>query len=380
MCARPPSFRWLRRSDCSPSSNLPTPLRFHPGWRYRSLPTFHPKPSEQCARPGQSRGRDFCPGGKRRCSSAELSCASRSPAVQPPRAPLQKSWFPVDLTLVNASIFNLPSSHRADVIVHGCSRDLQLWRPPGPDRTLWEEYGDNLQDVLDGERARLDGGQLEPGATLRLHPGNLHCDFLLLCALRSPHGETTQADAPNEGLIEQGARKALEFAGERAVARVAFPALGAGPGAAEAPARMAAVVRAAHAYKQACFEAGRPAGIEEVVVCDASGANVSRAKRLVARLARTAPAPAQAGAAPAAAPRKRKAATTRKDRGTKLDAEELAQARASASAYDRSRMYVVDEWLIHPKFGAGKVTEVDPERRIKVVFEDGKARVMIHAR
>lgn len=285
----------------------------------------------------------------------------------------------MDITLLNASIFHLPSSHRADVIVHDGPRDLRLWRPPGPDRDLWEAYGDDLQDVLDKERTGLDADVLAPAAVVRIHPGKLHCDFLLLCATREPHGDARQAGAPGDALIEQAARQALEFAGRQHVARVAFPALGAGPEALEVPARMAAVVRAAHAYKQACFTEGRPAGIEEVVVCDASGSAVSRTKHLVARMARTAAAPQ------AAEPAKRKTATRRTATGRgprkpSLDAGELSHARATASAYDRTRMYGAGDWFIHPKFGAGQVREVDPEGRVKVLFEDGKERTMLHAR
>lgn len=284
----------------------------------------------------------------------------------------------MDITLLNASVFTLPSSHRADVVVHGGPRDLQLWRPPGPDRDLWEAYGEDLQQVLDKELDGLEGGELAAGGVVRVHPGKLHCDFLLLCGTRDPHGDASQSPAPDAAAVETAARNALEFIGRVGVTRVALPALGAGPDALDAHDRLAAVVRAADAYKQACFKEGRTTGIDEVVVCDASGTAVTRAKRLVARLAKAAAAPKAAPAKKKKATRKR--ATTTRSKTPQLDPAELAEARASAAAYDRTRTYVENDWFMHAKFGAGQVREVDHEGRVKVLFEDGKERTMLHAR
>lgn len=283
----------------------------------------------------------------------------------------------MDITLLNASVFSLPSSHRADVIVHGGPRDLSLWRPPGPDRDLLEAYGEDLQQVLDKERDGLEGSDMGEAGVARIHPGKLHCDFLLLCATREAHGEEAQSNAPDEAHIELCTRNALEFIGRVGVTRVAIPALGAGPESLDAPGRLAAVVRAADAYKQACFKDGRATGIDEIIVCDPSSTAVTRTKRLVTKLAKAAAAPAKKKKATKKATKKR---ATARSKVPKLDPEDVAEARASADAYDRTRTYIEEEWFMHPKFGAGQVQEVDPEGRVKVLYEDGKERTMLHAR
>jgi O-acetyl-ADP-ribose deacetylase (regulator of RNase III) len=298
----------------------------------------------------------------------------------------------VDITLLQASVLHLPSSKRASAIVYDGTQDLGLWRPPNPDRDLWDAYGDELRSVLDKERKRLPGGSLETGGLLRLHPGKLHCDFLIWVASRPPHGETSASGAPSVEVVQDITRRVIEFVAQQDVVRVAFPALGAGRGEAPVPERMAAIVRAVAAYKEACFAAERPTHIEEVIVCDASSANVAKAKRMVERLARTGyvePAPA-----PAAAPRTREttssgsrrassaksaeAGTRRK--GVRLRPEDIAAARARSQPYDRSRHYMEGDFFIHPTFGVGQVQVVKPERMVVVLFENGEERTMIHAR
>lgn len=284
----------------------------------------------------------------------------------------------VDITLVQAPVFKLPTAQRAAAIVYDGTTDMQLWRPPGPDRDLREAYGDGLQDALDKERERI--GDLEPGTAVRLHPGKLHCNFLIWVAGRPAHGDERPSAAPDIAAIEGLAKAALEFASERGVVRVAFPGLGAGRGEAENHERVAAVVRAANRFKEACFNAGRPAGIEEVLVCEASGASIAKAKRLVARLARSA-----AVEPTASKPRERRTTTSmRKPRVPKAppgpSADEIERARGFAEAYDRTHEYVPGEWLIHPNFGIGRVESADPERRIRIVFEGGAEKTLIHAR
>ena len=284
-------------------------------------------------------------------------------------------------------MLHLPSSKRASAIVYDGTSDLGLWRPLGPDRELWDAYGEELRTMLDKERKRLPGRQLAPDGMLRLHPGKLHCDFLIWAASRPPHGETEPSAAPSVAEVEKLARRVVEFVAQHDVVRVAFPALGAGRNEAPAVERMAAIVRAVSAYKEACFAAERPTHIEEVVVCDPSSANVAKAKRMVERLARAGyaePAPA-----PAAAPRTRERAASaarsgeggsRKRGAPKLRSEDVAAARARSGMYDRSRLYNEGEFFIHPTFGVGQVQIVKPERMVVVLFENGEERTLIHGR
>ena len=290
--------------------------------------------------------------------------------------------------MLQSSVFHLPSGKRASAIVYDGTSDLGLWRPPGPDRDLSDVYGDELRAVLDKERKRLPGQVLAPDGVLRLHPGKLHCDFLIWAASRPPHGDTESSAAPNAEAIGEVARRVIEFVAQHDVVRVAFPALGKGRGEAPVADRMAAIVRAVAAYKEACFVAERPTHIEEVIVCDPSSANVAKAKRMVEKLARAgyAEAPAPAPAAPAAREKKRAAAPrtaadgARKRGAPRLRPDDIAAARARSNMYDRSHVYMEGEFFIHPTFGVGQVQVVKPERMVVVLFENGEERTMIHAR
>ena len=269
------------------------------------------------------------------------------------------------------------------------TQDLGLWRPPNPDRDLWDAYGDELRSVLDKERKRLPSHSLAIGELLRLHPGKLHCDFLIWVAGRPPHGETSSSPAPGVDVVQEIARRVIEFCAQQDVVRVAFPALGAGRGEAGVPERMAAIVRAVAAYKEACFAAERPTHIEEVIVCDASSANVAKAKRMVEKLARTGfveppPAPAAPRAPERTSSGRRSASKasgeTPRRKGVRLKPEDVAMARARSQPYDRSRHYLEGEFFIHPVFGVGQVQVVKPERMVVVLFENGEERTMIHSR
>ena len=295
----------------------------------------------------------------------------------------------MDILLLQASVLHLPSSKRASAIVYDGTQDLGLWRPPNPDRDLWDAYGDDLRAVLDKERKRLSRSGLATGELLRLHPGKLHCDFLIWVASRPPHGETEAAPAPSVETVQDIARRVVEFVAQQDVVRVAFPALGAGRGEAPVAERMAAIVRAVAAYKEACFAAERPMHIEEVIVCDASSANVAKAKRMVEKLARTGYAePPPAPAAPRVAERTASSGSKRatkpaegaRRKGSRLRPEDVALARARSAPYDRSRHYIEGEFFVHPTFGVGQVQVVKPERMVVVLFENGEERTMIHAR
>jgi hypothetical protein len=148
---------------------------------------------------------------------------------------------------------------------------------------------------------------------------------------------------------------------------------------------MAAVVRAAAAYKEACFAAERPTHIEEIIVCDPSSANVAKTKRMVERLARARyEEPAAVRPKPRAATSAGRRATgdapPRKRGAPKLRPEDIAAARARSAPYDRSRLYNEGEFFIHPTFGVGQVQTVKPELMVVVLFEHGEERTMIHGR
>lgn len=295
----------------------------------------------------------------------------------------------MDILLLQASVLHLPSSKRASALVYDGTVDLGLWRPPGPDRDLWEAYGDELRAVLDKERKRLPGQVLPPNGVLRLHPGKLHCDFLIWVGGRPAHGETEAAAAPNIEQISEMTRKVIEFVAQHDVVRVAFPALGKGRGEAPVVDRMVAIVKAVAAYKEACFQAERPTHIEEVVVCDPSSANVAKAKRLVEKLAKAGyaeptpppPPPAASTRAPRSSASPRSSSEGGRKRGApRLNPDDVARARTRAPAYDRSHHYGEGDFFIHPSFGVGQVKIVKPERMVVVLFEDGQERTMIHAR
>ncbi|MGD8863771.1 MAG: hypothetical protein PVI30_27405 [Myxococcales bacterium] len=293
----------------------------------------------------------------------------------------------MDITLINASVFELPVSRRAGAIVYDGTRDLSLWRPPGPDRELLYAYGDTLQSVLDKEQGQVPGGELDAGEARRLHPGKLRCDYLIWVGGREPHGETESSPAPPLDEIERMATSALELAARHDTVRVAFGPLGDGQGAAPTADRLAAVVRGADAFRKARRSAGRASSVEEVLVCARSATEVAKAKRLVARVARQVAAP---NPEPARAPtRTRRSASggsgksraSSKSRTPQLDPAELTAARARADAYSPQAVYSEGDWFVHPKFGVGQVRRVlGPERMIYVLFEDGQERRLVHAR
>ncbi len=291
----------------------------------------------------------------------------------------------MDLVLLSAALYELPASQRAGAIVYDGTIDLGLWRPPGPDRELLAVYGDGLTAALAKERAQLSGGRLALGQAIRLHPGKLRCDYLIWVGSRPPHAQTAPAPAPTLETIEQCVRGALALAAKHGTLRVAFGALGAGPGAAEASERIVSAVRAADSFRAACLQQGSAVAVEEVLVCAPNVADVAKARRATARLTRE---PAAARPLPAAAAPQRRTAPSaprtggRHVRGKrKLDPVELAAARVRAAPYDRSHAYHAGEWFLHPTFGAGQVQAVlGPERMVTALFEDGEERRLIHAR
>ena len=291
----------------------------------------------------------------------------------------------MDVTLLSSSVFDIPSSRRVGAIVHDGARDMRLWRGPGWDREVAEHWGGGLQDALKAERDKL-GRDLELGELVRVHPGRLHCDMLLWVATRDPEPGVERRPAPDAETLERVVHRALEFAASRSVERIAFPAIGEGPGELEPAERLAIVVRAAHDYEDRCFKAGRAPVVEEVLVCDPRPRAMSDARRSVARLASAAsPEAAPTEATPARTTSRRRVAsggarTRRKPTAPKLPPDEVTRARVRADPYDRSRTYGAGDWFVHPKFGVGRVETVTQEGHIEVLFEDGQQRKMLHAR
>lgn len=291
----------------------------------------------------------------------------------------------MDIVILQSSAYELPTSRRVGVIVHDGTTDLRPWPGPGPDKELTFAYGQaELTRVLETERQSA-GGEVPVGTVVRLHPGKLHCDFLLWAASRGPEQAGIQAPAPDRDTLKTLVRSALEFVSSRNVIRVAFPALGAGPGAVDDGERLAIIAKACSAYYEDCLANGKPNTIEEVLVCDARLSVVSSARKLASSVAK-APAPEKPlpGAAPAKeakpakekAPRSTKKASPRKAR---LEEREISHARAHSQPWDRASIYKVGDYFIHAKFGVGRVQETTIDQFIVVLFEDGETRRIVHA-
>jgi O-acetyl-ADP-ribose deacetylase (regulator of RNase III) len=291
----------------------------------------------------------------------------------------------MDIFWANAALLSLPSSQRVEVLVHDGSTDLQLWPGPGPDRVLLDAYGPGLRAALDAQRDK-HAGQLELGEAARLHPGKLHCNYLLWVATRGPEVDAQQSDAPSLKQLESAVERVLEIAGSNGSVSVGFGALGDGPKAAPPEERLAAIVRAAHRYHEQSLAKGRPARVEIVRVCDPRAGVTASARRLVGRLAQSAPepvAPRVVESGPPArklASKPRTAATGARKRATEtLSVSDVAERRVTSRPYDRSHRYRAGEWFVHAKFGVGQVKTVTPDGAIDVLFEDGSTKKMLHA-
>lgn len=292
----------------------------------------------------------------------------------------------MDLSLVQANTYELPTSRRVGVIVHDGTTDLRLWPAPGPDRDLLSAYGPDLPRNLEAERNRA-GGALAMGSLLRLIPGRLHCDYLLWVATRGPEDRGTQAPAPDKETIEAAVRAVLEYVRERHVVRVAFPALGAGPGQLDDAERLAIIARTCTKHYEENLATGRSTGVEEIVLCDQRLSVVTTARRLVGQLAKLAvdtPARVPQSSPP---PRAKSGgggggakATAAKRGAPRLEPGEVQRARAVARPWDRAVRYGMNDFFIHAKFGVGKVVDLTPDGFIVCLFEDGETRKLIHAK
>ncbi len=296
----------------------------------------------------------------------------------------------MDIFWANAALLSLPSSQRVEVLVHDGSSDLRLWPGPGADRDLSEAYGPGLREALDAQRLKA-GGSVAIGEAVRIHPGKLHCNYLLWVVTRGPEQNGQRADAPKKELIEQVVVRCLEIASGNLSISVGFNALGDGPNAAAPEDRLAAVVRAAHRYQESSYATGKPARVEIVRVCDPRSGVTAAARRMVGRLAHAAPDPLPSPKLDSSAERSpKKTLAMGKSRSTgaaskprrgyeQLDEREVAQARVTGKPYDRSHRYQEREWFVHARFGVGQVRRVTPEGSIEVLFEDGSLKKMLHA-
>jgi O-acetyl-ADP-ribose deacetylase (regulator of RNase III) len=288
----------------------------------------------------------------------------------------------MDVLLIQSSVLQLPSSRRVDAVVHDGTTDLRLWPGPGADRELLDAYGDDLPKVL--ERERAEHGVITVGEMVRLHRGKLHCDYLLWVATRLPEEKGIQAPAPNETTLREAVLGALRFSADRHVKRIAFGLLGAGPNALDETDRLVILARASNAYYDECFQAGKPSGIEEVLICHASSSRIAAARRLlgktVSAVQELPKRDDEKEKKPRTSTRPDKPRATRKSAAPKLDELEIGKARASAGPYDRARTYAVGDWFVHSKFGVGRVQELTPEGFIAVLFEGGDIRRLLHSR
>ncbi|MFT3922348.1 MAG: macro domain-containing protein [Myxococcales bacterium] len=267
---------------------------------------------------------------------------------------------------------------------------MRLWPGPGPDRSLLDAYGPGLREALEKQREK-SGGHLPIGEVVRIHPGKLHCNYLLWAVTRGPEQNAQQADAPGLDVIEKVVLRCLEIAAGNNSVSIGFGALGDGPKAVAPEERLATIVRAAHRY----HESSRAARIEIVRVCDARSGVTASARRLVGRLAQTAPEPppsVREALAGSSSPAKKtltgsrmarpNMATVSSKRGRlpeTLDAAEVATRRVTATPYDRAHRYKEGDWFVHPRFGVGQVKRVTPEGAIDVLFEDGTIKKMLHS-
>jgi hypothetical protein len=295
----------------------------------------------------------------------------------------------MDVKLLHSSVYDLPSQLRVGVIAHDGAADMQLWPGRGPDGDLKEVWGAGLQDALDVERKQVPGRELPVPGLIRVVRGRLHCDFLLWIATRPPEHEMEREPAPSLDVIRDVVVRALAFVAERNVERIAFPALGEGPGAADRVDRLAAIVEAAHAYHEKCVAEGRAPVVEEVLVCEPLGQYfraASNRTRALARVSTPVAAPSAESAPKAPASGGRRASSTGRAKASSsrrkaaLDEDEVARRRATAGRYDMKQGYASGDWLVHPKFGVGRVEEVPEAQKMIVLFEDGERRQMVHGR
>jgi hypothetical protein len=119
--------------------------------------------------------------------------------------------------------------------------------------------------------------------------------------------------------------------------------------------------------------------IEHVHLCAPARDAHREATKRIGKLAKSAEPERRA----TAAAKKKAPAKARKPGGSRvrgLDADDVARARTTAGPYSMKRQYSVGEWLVHSKFGVGRVEASNAEGAIDVLFEDKATRKMVHGR
>jgi O-acetyl-ADP-ribose deacetylase (regulator of RNase III) len=295
----------------------------------------------------------------------------------------------MDISLVRASIYDLPSRQRLDALVYDGSSDMQLWPGRGADFDLDERFGGRLQEALDAEIRQLPDRTLPLFEVVRVVRGRLHCDFLAWVATRPPQTGVRPEPAPDAAGIAKAVKASLQFASSRHVKRIGFSAMGAGPGELPAADRLIAVIRAAHEYEEECAAAGLATGVDEVLVCETLGSVYQKVANAVRDLAKIDNLVAQQASVRAATIKRDtsrsssagRKATTRK--GQKLAAPEVDAHRHNATPYSPRVRFTAGDWITHSRFGIGRVEEVTPgdsTEQARVLFEDGVERRLVHAR
>ncbi|MEM7607954.1 MAG: hypothetical protein AAF411_21590 [Myxococcota bacterium] len=288
----------------------------------------------------------------------------------------------MEVTLLNRSPYTIPSKQRVDAIVFDGDADMQLWPGPGHEAELKEHYGDGLQRALDAELRQVPRRLLEIPSVIRVSPGRLHCNFLGWIATRSPSAGRERSPAPSIDVIREGVRLALEFASKRDVERIAIGTLGAGPNEAPRLERMVAIAEAAQAWADARYKRGERTPIEEVFVCEPSGAIYRQLKtrtRDFASAPEAPPAPKRAAAPRRRSATKSKAKSTAKKKVAGLTSVEVLAHRGAAK-YSMRTTYAEGDFFLHPKFGVGKVLSLPAAGQIECAFEDGSTRKLVHGR
>lgn len=292
----------------------------------------------------------------------------------------------MDITLQRYSLYDLPSQQRVHALVHDGAADLQLWPGPGPDTELRAAWGDDLQRALDTELRQQNGSRpLDIGQPLRIHRGRLHCDFLVWVATRLPEPGVERSPAADEATLRAAVKKVLAFVAERSVERVAFEAMGSGPNELPRAERLVAIARAAQEYEDECRRSGRSTVVEEVLLCEPEIRIFSLARSRIGSLARAVEPPKPKVEAPAKREARSKGESKSAGGGAKrgapkLTADEIERRRFNSAPYSMKNRYTVAEYLLHARFGVGRVEQVLPEGAVMVLFEDGELRKMVHGR
>lgn len=287
----------------------------------------------------------------------------------------------MDVILQRYPLFDLPSQLRVGALVHDGAADLQLWPGPGPDTELRAAWGDDLQKALDTElKQQANGRPLDLGQPMRLVRGRLHCDFMVWVATRLPEPGVERSPAPKEAQLREAVKNVLAFVAERSVERVAFDSLGAGPDEIPRVDRIVIIAKAAQEYEDECRKAGRATGVEEVLICEPEVKMFALARARLGSLARSVEPPKAKVEAPSTRKSRAEAKSSGKRGAPKLSPDEVERRRFNSEPYSMKGRYTTGAYLLHARFGIGRVEQVLPEGAVVVLFEDGETRKMVHGR